>query len=373
MSEFSLASTSTRQAYENKYFQEYIRMSGYKPYMSASSDGNKTGVIITKLDRLMRESGQTINIPFIGRLKSGGVTGSTVLEGNEEQLTNFNMPISIDWRRNAVVVPKSESYKTEIDVWNAASQGLKNWESEKVRDDITQALGAVITDTAGTTVNLDAATTANKNFWCANNSDRLLFGGAKSNFNATFATALANVTTSTGKVSAASMSLTKRIAKLADPHIRPYKTETGREYFIAFHGTRSFRDLKLDATIVAANTNARSREGDGMDRNPIFQDGDIIYDGIIHHEVPEIDNYGTIWGLDGAGGSSADVRPVFVCGTGAVGIAWGQMPTMRTNKLRDYEFRPGVAIEELLGVKKMNFNGKQNAIVTAFVAAAADS
>ncbi len=65
--------------------------------------------------------------------------------------------------------------------------------------------------------------------------------------------------------------------------------------------------------------------------------------------------------------------PVFLCGGGAVGIAWGQEPTPRTDMVEDYGFRPGVAIEELLGVKKINFNGVQNGIVTVFVGAAADS
>ena len=63
-----------------------------------------------------------------------------ILDGNEEELTNFNCPISIDWRRNAVRVPKSTSYKTEIDLWGAAKEQLKSWEAEKLRDDISRAM-----------------------------------------------------------------------------------------------------------------------------------------------------------------------------------------------------------------------------------------
>jgi N4-gp56 family major capsid protein len=373
MAEIALASASVKQVWQNQYFQEYVRLSNYLPYMTNTNNGNKSGIILTRYDQLQREAGKTINIPFIGRLKSSGVTGSTPLDGNEESLTNFNMPISIDWRRNGVRVPKSESFKTEIDLWNASKDALKVWEAEKLRDDITDALGSFITDTSGTTVTALASTAANRNTFCAANSDRLLFGNTKSNYSATWATAMGNVTAAM-KASAANMSLAKRIAKLADPHIRPYKTDSGYEFFVAFHGSRSFRDLKADSTIVSANTNARAREGDGMMKNPIFQDGDIIYDGIIHHEVPEIDLWATASGIyDGAGGSSADVRPVFVCGTGAAGIAWGQLPTMRTDMIKDYGFRPGCAIEELLGVKKINFNGKQNGMVTVLVGAAADS
>jgi hypothetical protein len=125
---------------------------------------------------------------------------------------------------------------------------------------------------------------------------------------------------------------------------------------------------------VSANTNARAREDGMMKENPLFQDGDILYDGVIHHEVPEIDSYAASTGVfNGAGTAGADIRPVFVCGTGAVGIAWGQQPTVRTDMIKDYGFRPGVAIEELIGVKKMVFNGVQNSVLTWLVAAGADS
>jgi hypothetical protein len=110
-----------------------------------------------------------------------------------------------------------------------------------------------------------------------------------------------------------------------------------------------------------------------MKDNPLFQDGDLLYDGVIHREIPEIDAYAATCGLNGAGGSSGDVRPVFVCGGGTVGIAWGQEPTPRTDMIKDFGFRPVVAIEELLGVKKINFNSVQNGCVSVFLAAAADS
>ncbi len=374
MAEVQLATASAKQVYQNQYFQEYIRQSGFKPYMTNTNVGNKNGIILCGYDQLARNAGKTIHIPFIGRLKSLGVTGTGVLDGNEESLTNFDCGISIDWRRNAVRVTKSTSFQTEIDLWNASRDALKNWEAEKVRDDVIRAMAAVTTPGSDVTINMEASTAPQRNAWNAANSDRVLFGGLLSNYNATFATAMLNITTAAGKASAAGASLAKRIAKNSDPHIRPYMTETGREFYVAFHGTRSFRDIKADATIVSANTNARSREDDGMRDNPLFQDGDIIYDGVIHHEVPEIDSYAASTGVfNGAGAAGADIRPVFVCGTGAVGVAWGQQPTFRTDMIKDFGFRPGVAIEELLGVKKIVFNGLQNSVVTWLVAAAADS
>lgn len=379
MAETVLASASERQVWISKYFQEYVRQSRFMPYMT-NADLNKGGIILTRFE-MQQEAGRVINIPFIGRLKSAGVTGATVLDGNEEDLTNYDCPITIDWRRNAVRVPKSTQFRTEINLLNSARDALVVWESEKIRDDIIRAMCSIITDTAGTVVPYESATAANQNTWVAANSDRVLFGSLKSNYSATYATALGNVATS-AKASVANVSLAKRIAKLADPRIRPFRATggDGREFYVCFHGARTFRDIKADTTMVTANTSARARESAGMQDNPIFQDGDLLYDGVIHREVPEIDDYcanltmtGGGASFTGTGGSSGDIRPIFLCGGGSVGIAWGQEPTPRSDYLKDYGFRPGVAIEELLGVKKINFNGVQNGIVTMFVAAAADS
>lgn len=378
MAETILATASERQIWLTQYFQEYVRQSRFRPYMT-NTDINKGGIILTKFQR-EEENFRTVNVPFIGRLKAAGVTGAQVLDGQEEELTNYNCPITIDWRRNGVRLPKSTTFRTEIDLWNAARDALMVWESEKLRDDIIKALAAVVTDTAGACVNFDQATAAQQNTWVAANADRVLFGSNISDYSATFATALSNITSGM-TASAAVMSKAKRIAKQADPHIRPFRATDGdgREFYVAFHGGRTFRDLKLDTTIVNANTQARSRESPGMKDNPLFQDGDLLYDGVVHREVPEIDAYcdavnvngGAV--LDGAGSGAIDARPVFLCGGGAVGIAWGQEPTPRSETIKDYGFRPGVAIEELLGVKKINFNGVQNGVVTAFVAATADS
>jgi N4-gp56 family major capsid protein len=368
MAEVALASALEKQKWINNYFQEYIRESGFSGYIGRSNNS----IIIAKYE-LQEEAGKTINIPLITRLKSSGVTGSAVLDGAEEELGNYNCAITVDWRRNGVRVPKSTSFKTEINLLDAARDALKAWEAEKQRDDIIKAMLAVVT-TGDTTVNLGDSSAANRNAFAAANSDRILAGKLVSNYSATWATMMGNLDTTDDKCTAAAMSLMKRLAKLADPHVRPFKSKIGQEYFVAFHGSRTFRDLKADSTIATANRDARPRD---VAENPIFQDGDLIYDGVIHREVPEIDaiaqNTGGTYSLDAAGAASADVRPVLMCGAQAVGIAWGQEPTPRTDMNKDYSFRPGVAIEELLGVKKLAFNGVQQGMVSGFFCAAADS
>lgn len=380
--ETTLASASERQRWISAYFAEYVRASKFAPYMGKSPMN-----IITVKYELQQEAGKTINIPLITRLKGSGVTGSQVLDGNEEELGNYNFPISVDWRRNAVRVPKSTSYKTEIDLFNAARDMLKEWEAEKLRDDIIYAEHSVVDSTSTTvpirygTITLDTtnggykidtgdyiATEANKDNWLALNSDRVLFGSLRSNNAANdHSVCLSNVDSVNDTLTPKVAELAKRMAKHADPHIRPYKTKDGAEYFVLFCNSRCFRDVKNDDSMIHANRDARAREGNGMDKNPLFQDGDLIKDGIIYREIEESPV------ITGVGAANIDVAANFLCGAQAMAVAWGQEPTPRTDNLKDYQFRPGVAIEELLGVQKVFFNGKQHGMVTVYAAATPDA
>ena len=98
------------------------------------------------------------------------------------------------------------------------------------------------------------------------NADRVLFGGARATSRrATGRPRWPNIT-SAMTLSAAALLKMKRLAKKANPRIRPYKLKNGREYFVVFAGPNCFRDLQADTTIINANTNARPREGEGSTR-----------------------------------------------------------------------------------------------------------
>lgn len=377
--ETQLATALERQKWINSYFKEYVRASKFMPYMGRS----ETDIIVTKYE-LQEEAGKTINIPLITRLKGKGVTGSQVLDGNEEELGNFNFPISVEWRRHGVRVPKSSQYKTEINLLNAARGMLKQWEAEQLRDDIIEACFCVIPATS-TTVPIrygtiteastggyeilaanNIASEANKDDWLSLNSDRVLFGKLRSNFSSgDHSVALATLDNTDDKLTVATAKLAKRMAKAASPHIRPYMTEDGKEWFVMFCNSRSFRDISEDTAMLAANRDARPRN---VEKNPIFQDGDLVYFGIIFREIEELPIL-----PDVGAGATVDVGANFLCGAQAIGIAWGQEPTPQTDRDKDYKFRPGVAIEELLGVEKIAFNGKQHGMVTVYTAAEPDA
>lgn len=361
--------------------REWVRENMFSPYMGEEL----TSIIRRRME--LKSGGEQMNIPLVTRLRGAGV-GSGTLVGNEEEIDDYGMRVWLAWGRHAVVTKKSEQQKDSADVFGEAKPLLSDWMNELTRDEIIAALMALpsesqpATDVRVNGIQYDLATAAQRNTWNADNSDRVLYGNAIANYNATHATALLNVDTTNDKCTAANISLAKRVAMNADPRIRPFKTRDGYEYYVAFAGLSSFRDLKIDLQTV--NKDARPREtmgSNGAPNNPIFQDGDQIYDGVIIRLVPEISKFvDNVWTtLKTAGASSARVEPVFLCGQQAAAIAYGQMakPTFRSED--DYQFIKGVGIEAAFGIAKMFKKHpksgsalKQWGVVTAFFAAAAD-
>ena len=351
MADTTLATASQVAKWDANYFAEYVRNSGFKPYMGRGMNS----VICAKYQ--LTEVGKTINIPLVTRLSGAGVSGSTALEGAEEALNNYNHAISIAWTRNGVLITKDQNHYTEMDLRKAAKDVLTIWAMEDLRTKIITALGSIDGVAYG------SATEGNKDTWLANNDDRVQFGdgsvGGLTDHSADLTAVTAGMT-----LDAAAISRMKRLAKTADPHIRPMRTMDGkgREFFVMFTDSRCFRDLKGDTVMQTANREARTRD---VESNPIFQDGDLIYDGVIIREIPEIASVGTV------GAAAAPVSPAYMCGAQSIGVAWGQEPKSTTDT-RDYGFRKGVGVEFADGVSKLVFNDVQHGVVTGYFGAAAD-
>ena len=368
--------------YTKEINREFVRENLFSPYMSADLNA------IIRIRQELKAGGEQMNIPLVTKLRGGG-TGSGTLVGNEEKIDNYGMRLWVDWARHAVTTKKSDRQKDSADIFSEAKPLLSDWGKERQRDDLIEAFMALPSELApanlgsdaGDTVNgirYEAASAAQLNAWTAANSDRVLFGSTVSNYSATHATALANIDT-TEKMSGAVLSLSKRRAMNANPAIKPYKVKTGYEYFVTFMGTNTFRDFKLDADVKAANKDARARD---VSTNPIFQDGDLIYDGVIVRQVPEISNYVTdVWtSLTTAGGSSGRIEPYFFCGQQAAVLAWGQMAKPTFRKEDDYGFIAGVGTEMCFATGKMfkkhpmdGSSLKQWGMLSGFIAAPLDA
>jgi hypothetical protein len=346
------------QKWLSRYFTEYVRTSGFLPYMGPGTSS------VIQVKRELTSGGKSVNIPLITRLKGSGVTGKTALINSEEALGNFNQRIDVDYIRNGVLIQDPDQRFGEIDLLQAARDMLTMWSADRLRTDVIGALGSIDGIAFGT------ATAGQRNTWTTNNADRVLFGNAKANYSTTHATALNNILVAQ-RMTASVVTLAKRVAKTADPFIRPIRVDdaNGREYYVMFVGSMTMRDLKNDSVMAQANREIRPRE---VDSNPIFQDGDLIYDGVIIREIPEIA------GFNNTAGSVVRVEPYYLCGAQAVGLAWGQEPTAIRDET-DYGFNKHIGTQEVRGIQKMRFETgavsalKDHGLMTGFIAAPADA
>lgn len=361
--------TSTRlrvQQWDDAFFTEWVRENRFAPDMGTSENS-----IIQVKEDLKKKRGDRITFNLVNRLTGDGVTGTGTMEGNEESVDQRAHLLTVDKIRNAVRVAEMEEIKNAIDIREAGRMGLKTWITEKTRDQMIAAFGAIQTGYGSFELYADASE-AEKDAFLADNSDRYLFGAAKSN-NASndHSAALANIDNTSDKLTSGALSLMKRIAKTANPKIRPIKTKGDEEWFKVYAGTLAIRDLvNSDSAFQQANREARERGKE----NPIFRGADYVWDGLIIKEIPEIET------LTGVGNGGIDVAPVYLCGAQALGIGWAKRTTSRTKEF-DYGDKYGMEIHEIRGIEKLCFETgndgsgdfKQHGLVTGFFASVADS
>lgn len=372
MAETTTASALTVEQWDDRQFTEYVRENQFSSYM-----GEEMNNIIQVQQDLTKKKGDRITFPFVTRLTGSGVSGNTALEGAEESLDNYGFSVPVDVIRNGVVVTDWENQKSPIELRDAAREMLKFWAMEKLRGggtgsetstDNVQELFGIIDNLAafydGTTYSSyrDAAESV-KDTYTTNNSDRLLFGAAVSNLSAAdHSASLANIDDTADKLTATTLSLAKRLAKKADSRIRPVVTKGQEEWFVYFAHPIAFRNLKADSTFSQATReswvrgNATMGNGEG---NPLMRGGDLVYDGVIVRELPEL------FFIDNVGAGSIDVAPGFLCGAQAVGLAWAKR-TKSTINNTDHEFRKAVGVMDIRGVRKLFANNKQWGVFTHY-------
>lgn len=359
----------------DKYYKEYIRQSGFAPFMGQEADA---------IIRVFRESdtdgGKDIIVPLVGAIKNGGVYDGQVLEGNEVDLEQFADKVTVRWRRNAVKVPKSSQYRSNLDILRLAGPALRDWAARIVlkRGLIDQLNGVPIRGALqadgyyapDTVVRYEDASPAERNAFIVNNADRVQFGAAVSNASSgVMATALATLDATDDTMSTAIIDLAReRAAATADidsdgPPIHPYQTRDGEEWYVMWVHRRQMRDLRQDQDMKDALREAEVRGKD----NPLFRAGDLVWNGVIIKEMADLPL------IPGAGASGVDVAQATLVGQSALTVAWGQQPRLITSTDQDYEFRPAKAIEECIGIKKTSFRGKQYGAYSVFTAAPAST
>jgi len=359
MADSSAATGLTVQQWDDKFFLEYLQDNPFRGDMG-SSELN----IIQVKDDLTKKKGDKINFALVNKLTNAAITGSSTLEGNEEDMASRSHQLTVDKRRNGVRTSEMEEQKSAISLRNAARAVLKDWAMEDTRDQIIAALASI------NGVAYGSASEAQKDAWLVDNADRVLFGAAIANNTGPgdHSAGLVALDNTNDKLTSPALSLMKRIALSANPKVRPISVKgQNRRFYKVYCPSRCFRDLLTDSAIQQAQREVSLAE----ENNRLFKGGDIVWNGMVITEVDDIavTTNGTI-----------DVAPVYLCGAQAVGVGYAKHWKSETETF-DYGDKNGVAIDGIYGVEKMTFGSgsgdtddlKDHGVVTGWFAAVADS
>lgn len=358
MSETAVGSGLVVQQWDDKYFTDYLNANWFKKFM-----GTGASAMIQVREDLTKKPGDSITVALVNKLTGEASNHTDTLEGNEEDVSTRSHRITVREYSHAVRWPKFEEQRTGIDLRQAHKDVLQDWNMELDRDLIIRALGSI------NGVDYADASETQKDAWLVDNADRVLFGAAVANaVSNDHSTSLATIDNTNDKLTPQAISLMKRLAKSANPKIRPFKARTSigsTDVFPLFVPSLIFRDIKENPTFLQANREARER---GMD-NPIFDSADLVFDNVLIYEIEDIPLIS----------SSIQCGPVYMCGAQALAQVWAMRPQTVEDTF-DYKRKVGIAIKEWMKIEKLRFGTgtsdtddlKDHGVVTAYFAAVAD-
>ena len=342
------------QQWEDKFFQEYLHDGGFKPLMGT----DETSVIQVKED-LTKKQGDSITIALVNRLNNAAVTGTSTLEGNEEDMASRSFRIFVDKRRNAVRIAEMSEQKSAISLRDAARATLKDWAMEDTRDLCITALGSI------NGVAFSSSTEAQRDAWLVDNADRVVFGAAAAGLT-DFSADAALLDTTADLFTTTVLDAMVLKAKTANPKIRPVRDGgNGKRYYVVLanpHAFKNFRD-SIDTEVLAQTSVVA--EG-----SKLFEGGDLMWNGCI---VKEVDNLPIYTNLGAS--ATTEVTPVYLLGAQALAVAYAKRWRSKTEEF-DYGDKYGVAIDGIYGVRKILFGSgvgdtddlRDHGVVTGYVA-----
>ena len=344
MADTQVTSNLTVEQWDDKFFVEYLTENRFSSEM-----GTDEAAIIQVKENLMKKPGDRINFALVNKLTNDAITGRDTLEGNEEDMATRSFELVVNKRRNGVRIADIDEQFSAISLRNAAKGRLKDWSLKDTEKLIIQAMASI---NGVKYADVDETT---KDAWLVDNADRVLFGAAAAGYTDHSAD-LALLDLSADKLNAVAISKMKYMARVtANPKIRPIRTEAnGRHYYLLYVDPRCFRDLKTDTTITQAQREVRLE----TENNRLFKGGDLLWDGVIIKEVPEMfDELAAPFTNKGDGGT-VEVGCAFLCGAQAVGAAYAKRWKSKQQEF-DYGDKHGVAIEAIYGIGKMQFGSNE--------------
>lgn len=336
----------TVEQWDSMLFEEYIGQMWWKNVMGSSGDS-----IIQVAEDLTTKAGSAINLPMRGLAEGGKVVGNATGIGNEGSTPFYNFRIVVDNVRHLQKVndiPMTQQ-RTAFNVLTAVKDALK----EKNQLDLDETITSELSDVAVGRVR-----------------GRYLYGSTDSNWNATHATALANIDNTDDQLTLEMLNVAKRKARIpsnAEAIIRPMRIKNGKnfeEWYMFVGHDLALRDMiKNDALfqnthlLLPPQANASS---------PLFTGSSFKgnFNGILVYEYQRIQLVS----------STVQCAHNLFLGAQAGLVAWAQR-TKFGEEFTDLKHSVTYETHEIRGVEKVAFNRatvEDNGVIHVFSAAVAD-
>jgi N4-gp56 family major capsid protein len=355
------AHAAARQQWLDELFLRHLNNNDFAPLMGEGADA------VIRILNVANKDGDTFKYHFSDFLSaSAGVVGDTAM-GNGQEVAMTTDQVTIDRRRVPVSIENfaMSDQRTIVDMEREiVMPQLEEWMKSNVQKVIYDAL-------LSTSVGRSSA--------------RYLYGASSANFNATHATALANVDNTNDKLTLALIGLAARKAKLegaGNGRLKPakLKLKDGRfneyEYVLLAH-SYAVRDLKADSNFANRITYREAQQFDVINGATFVgkHEGVLIYETLNSNMLET--NTNTVQCaqnlLLGAGAGVMAYGNVAVPMGASNYILQKKAKALVTTQVTDHAGDVEYGITYVGGAKKLvNSSSETNGVVSLFTAAVAD-
>ncbi len=257
----------------------------FKQFMSSGKNSP-----ITLKAEFEKEKGYKMTIKLVTKLSGEGVDGDAELEGNEEEMGQYDFSFYIDQKRNAVRLKgRMDEQKSATNLRKEAKEVLGIWLAEIIEKECFRKLGGLTFYTFSNTPT-------------APSTNRVIYGGnatADNDIDSSDTMSLSLIF----KLSTKAMSVT--------PKLKPIRYK-GRNWFVLLIHPYQRYSLLSDSDYITFMKDAERRGKD----NPLISGADAVVDNIIIH----VHNYVPTFSTWGSGGNLPGARALLL---GAQALAFG--------------------------------------------------
>jgi N4-gp56 family major capsid protein len=328
-----------------KLWSKKIAREALKSTHAAKFMGESSNSLIQVFDDTSKGAGDRIRWPLRVQLSGRGVTGTQVLEGNEELMNFYYDDFIIDEMDHAVRSKvRIDQQRVQFSIREEMKDAIVDWYAGR----IDQWMANVLT---GYTAETDVIYTGQN----ATTAPTTVTGNSRWYINdlGTGHTAETSLSSS-DTFSLALIDRAVNIAKTATPLIRPIKVGS-QEYFVCFVHPNQVKSLRSGSAAAGSwfDIQKAAMTGGEIEDNPIFTGALGVYNGVVLHEWSRLPAFAC-----NDGTAEAGRRAVF-CGAQSAAFAWGKGYSDAPKYVEDYfdyERQFGVSVQTIAGAKKSVFN-----------------